>query len=396
MVLFFFLFIFSNGLFSEGENVLQADPQRENTPNPPGTIIDASSNWKTVYLGSPSMEILDNGTIVASHDWFGKESGGQHTTIFESQDQGSSWKKIGEFRNQNSGTMFKKGQSLYLIGFCRPGIKGKSNDCIAIRRSNDGGKTWTEPKDEKSGLLFSDKKYYSDPVPVLVHNGRIWWQIDVLGDETGKKWPSWFKTMVISAPENSDLLNAENWTESNIVEWIPDKRFSGWLEGNVVADPEQNLFVMMRLENPGKADHTAMLPLSKDGKQLTYDPKTDLIKFPGGSSKFAIRYDSVSKKYWSLTCWVRSDWKKGIRNTLALVSSPDLKNWEVRSIIYQQPNPLNAFQYVDWRIVGNDIYFVCRLAWYGSNFHDSNYFSFDKILNFRERTRKDDAKMFPE
>lgn len=390
---FFLSFLIGN--FLERESVLQAASQRENTPPPPGIIIDASSNWQTIYLGSPSMEILDNGTILASHDWFGKESGGQHTTIFESKDQGANWKKIGEFRKQNSSTMFKVGKSLFMIGFCRPEIAGKSNDCVAIRRSDDGGRTWTEPTDSQNGLIFSDMKYYTDPVPVLRYNGRIWWQIDVLGKEE-KKWPSWFKTAVISAPEDSDLLDAKNWIKSSVVSWIPDKRFAGWLEGNVVSDPQGKLFVIMRLEDAGRADHVAMLPLSNDGKILTYNPKTDIIKFPGGSSKFAIRYDSVSQKYWALTCWVRPDWKKGIRNTLALVCSADLKDWEVRSVVYQQPNRLNGFQYIDWRIVGDDIFFVCRLGWFGSNFHDSNYLSFDKIKNFRERTRKDDAKMLPD
>ncbi len=360
--------------------------QKENTPPPPGTVIDYSRNWENCYLGTPSMELLSDGTLVASHDWFGTGSGGQHTTVFESKDKGKSWQQTSEFPQQNSSTLFRiNNDTLYMIGYCCPAIKGKSGHCIAIRRSNDGGKTWTVPLDEKSGLLFSDDSYYSDPVPILVHQGRIWWQVDVEADSKGKPWPSWFKMAVISAPIDCDLLDASNWTRSNTVDWPGgDTRFNGWLEGNVLVDLQGNLLVLARLESVKEpiGTHVARLELSADGKTLSFDPKVGILEFPGGSSKFCIRFDDVSKRYWSLTNWVPPG-QKGKRNTLALVSSPDLKNWTINKIIYQHTDPNTGFQYIDWRFVGNDIFFVCRLAWFGFNFHDSNYLTFDTISDFR-------------
>lgn len=366
----------------------QSDPQRKGSPAPPGTIIDRSLNWENCFLGTPSMEVLSDGTLVASHDWFGKGGGPQRTTFFESKDQGGSWKKIGEVYRQSSSTLFRiKDDTLYLIGYCNPSISRlKNGGCIAIRRSTDGGRTWTNPIDAKSGLLFCDRDYYSDPVPVLIHNGRIWWQVDIMGDRKGKRWPSWFKMAVISAPVGSDLLDRANWTISNTVDWpAKDDRHHGWLEGNTVADPKGNLHVLARLETAkGRFGRfVACLDLSKDGKCLTFDPEKGIVSFPGGGSKFCIRYDQKSNLYWSLTNWVRPE-QKGIRNTLALVSSPDLKEWSIRKIVYENEKSSNAFQYIDWRIVNNDIYFVCRLAWYGWNFHDSNYLSFDKVKNFRK------------
>ena len=66
---------------------------------------------------------------------------------------------------------------------------------IVIRRSTDGGRTWTKPSDEHSGLLV-EGRYHCAPVPVIVHGGRIW---------RAMNWPraqrpEW-SALVLSAPE---------------------------------------------------------------------------------------------------------------------------------------------------------------------------------------------------
>jgi len=358
-------------------------------------VTARSTNWEKAFLGSPSMEILSDGTYVFTHDDFDK-----HTDVYQSPDRGRTWKKIGQFTRQRSGTLFAIRDALYQVGFAMPKLKGVSDRCVAIRKSTDGGKTWTEPKDGQTGLILSDTAYYADPVPVLFHAGRVWWQVDVVEPKCkdGTGFPR-FGMMVISAPIDSDLLNAASWTRSNAVPWQPYQRYAGWLEGNVVASPSGSLHVLARVEDwkqPGGGGKTvARLDLSPDGRTLSFDPKTGFIPFPGGAAKFCIRYDEFTCKYWALTNWVQPG-QRGARTTLALVCSPDLVNWEVRSIVYQHAgaNDVAGFQYCDWRIVGDDIHFVCRLGWYGKNFHDSNYMIFDTVKGFRQRTRSDDAKKF--
>ncbi|HOH29852.1 MAG TPA: exo-alpha-sialidase, partial [Candidatus Hydrogenedentes bacterium] len=84
-----------------------------------------------------------------------------------------------------------------------------------------------------------------------------------------------------------------------------------------------------------------------------------------------------------------------VRNTLALVSSPDLRHWETRCVVlYHKDTKAHGFQYVDWRFEGEDIIAVCRTAHDDGiggarNNHDANFMTFHRVQNFRTLTRKD-------
>ncbi|MBQ3332536.1 MAG: exo-alpha-sialidase [Thermoguttaceae bacterium] len=367
---------------------------------PPGTVIDASSDFAKLHLGAPSMEILPDGTYVASHDWFEPKEM-KSTVVFESKDQGATWSKIAEIPNQKAAMLFFASGKLWLIGWMY--AEGDiANNSIVIRRSDDGGHTWSKPTDGKSGLLLSDRRYFCDPAPVLIHNGRVWKEAEAVGprEDSDRNWATGYQPLMMSAPVDSDLLDRDNWTFSNPVAWTHHPGLGGWLEGNALFDPDDHMLIMMRVDDIDEGGKAARLNLSDDFKTLSYDPKSGFVAMPGGCKKFVIRFDEVTKKYWSLVNWVHPDDvdapdKERIRNTLALVCSDDLNNWEVRSIIYRHSDRSKGFQYVDWRIVGDDLHFVCRLAWDGApNCHDSNYLTFDVVKNFRTRTRDDDAEDF--
>jgi hypothetical protein len=58
-----------------------------------------------------------------------------------------------------------------------------------------------------------------------------------------------------------------------------------------------------------------------------------MVEFPGGAKKFTIRYDRKSKLYWALTNPAPGEADPAsVRNTLALISSPDLRRWQVRKV----------------------------------------------------------------
>jgi len=143
--------------------------------NPLENVVAYSPPEPGIYLGSPSIALLPDGKIVVSHDFFGpncprNEHGMPDTTrIFVSNDGGRSWEMVSEIKGAYWSTIFFYKDSLYLLG-----TSAKYGD-IVIRRSGDGGKTWTKPIDEDSGLLFKggegDKppNYHCAPVPVLFY-----------------------------------------------------------------------------------------------------------------------------------------------------------------------------------------------------------------------------------
>jgi hypothetical protein len=343
--------------------------------NVPGVVIDYSPSETKRYIGSPSIAVLPNGDYIASHDFFGPGSTEKRigeTPIFRSEDAGQTWGRLTDLEGQFWSSLFVHNQSLFIMGTsCEYGF-------VVIRKSTDGGETWTTPADENTGLLAADGRYHTAPVPVVVHEGRIWRAMEY-ADGPRPNWPAF----VMSAPVDEDLLKAENWTRSNFLyHHNPPQR---WLEGNIVITPENRRVNILRLNGlgPGKA---AVVHVSDDGKTVSFDPEVDIIDFIGGGTKFTIRYDEVPQRYWSLANKQKDP--PAYRNILALTSSPDLRNWRVKSIILRHEDKENhAFQYVDWRFEADDIIVVSRTAWDESHkAHDANYMTFHRIHNFRELT----------
>jgi hypothetical protein len=349
----------------------------------PGVVIDSSPDPQRVYIGCPGIAVLPDGLYVASHSFFGPGTTYDRMAVFRSADRGKTWKKLTDIEGQWWSSLFLHDGALYLMGTSR-----RYGNAV-IRRSTDGGETWTTPKDADSGLLWDDGRYHCAPVPVAVHNGRIWRAMeDARG---GGGWGPHFRAFVMSAPADANLLNAKNWTSSNRLRFDPKwfkARRAGWLEGNIVVTPEGKLVNFLRF-NDDRGDRAAIVRISDDGKTVSFDPERDFIDFPGGRAKFTIRFDPATQRYWSLVN--KQTNPPAYRNTLALTSSADLRQWKVESILLRHPDSKHhAFQYVDWLFEGKDIIAVSRTAWDGShNAHDANHFTFHRIRNFRERTLED-------
>ena len=354
----------------------------------PGVVIDYSPAPSQVYIGSPSLVILPDGRYVASHDFFGPGSTRSRTAVFGSSDHGTTWQKLAQIDGQWWSTLLVHRNALYIMGTSR-----EHGYCV-IRRSSDGGRTWTEPKDEDSGLLLGDAKYHCAPVPVVEHDGRIWRAMEDAMGPGG--WGAHFQMFMMSAQADADLLRASSWTSSNRLAGDPawlNGQFGGWLEGNAVVAPDGQVVNILRVHNPPAGGKAAIIPISKDGTQARFDPETGFIDLPGGSKKFTIRYDPISKKYWTLSNPVlpkhvdpRPD---RVRNAVGLMSSPDLRTWRLHGILLYHPDPdRHGFQYLDWQFEGDDIVAVSRTAYdddHGGahNQHDANYLTFHRIGGFR-------------
>jgi hypothetical protein len=361
---------------------------------PPGVVVAHSPAHTRQYIGSPSIVVLQDSSYVASHDLFGPGSTLNRTRLYASRDRGTSWGKLTEIEGQWWSSLFIHDGALYLIGTSR------EDGFAVMRRSTDGGRTWTTPADNRTGLLLSDGKYHCAPVPIVIHNRRIWRAMEDAMGPGG--WGRQFHAFMMSAPTNADLLKAENWTFSNRLGYDASYlggKFGGWLEGNAVATPDNGVVNILRVDFRAGPEKAAVIEISADGKRASFNSGTGFIDFPGGCKKFTIRRDPRNGAYWTLSNYVPELLRPGnperTRNTLALVRSPDLQHWEVRCVLLHHPDPgKHAFQYVDWQFEGEDVIAVARTAFdeesgEAHNQHDANYLTFHRFKNFRRLTSRD-------
>lgn len=357
----------------------------------PGVVINHIPKSTEKYIGSPSICILPNGDYIASHDEFGPESTefkSAVTYIFSSSDKGNTWEKIAKIDGQFWSNLFVHDSILYIMG------TNKHHGNVVIRKSTDGGRTWSIPYDASHGLIL-EGEYHTAPVPVLIHKGRIWRAVEYATAKS-TSWGERYSAAILSAPVKSDLMNAKTWTRSNVLPYdltYLDGNFKAWLEGNVVVTKEGKIVNMLRVHTPKlKEEYSALVEVDGKGRKIKFDTEI-FFRMPGASKKFTIRYDKISDKYYSLVNFVKEEFSSiqtdKVRNTVALIASDDLKKWDIVSLVLEHPEPkYHAFQYIDWLIEGNDIIFVSRTAFDDEEggakaAHDANYLTFHRVSKFR-------------
>jgi hypothetical protein len=215
---------------------------------------------------------------------------------------------------------------------------------------------------------------------------------------------------MLSVPVGADLLDARHWTCSNFLpgdpKWL-EGAFGGWLEGNAVVTRQGALLDLLRVDTAAGPEKAALVSITPDGKRASFSPETGFINFPGGAKKFTIRYDDRSARYWSVTSVApgkpaSATPPASLRNTLALICSPNLKDWIVRTILLWHPDSaMHGFQYVDWLFDGDDLVAACRTAFDDEaggahNYHDANFLTFHRWSHFRDLTWADGVQLSAE
>lgn len=360
------------------------------------------------YLGSPSLVCLTDQVYLASHDYFGpgcprNHEGAQHlTSIYRSEDAGRTWTNLGHISGAFWSTLFQLEDCVYLLG------TSAEYGSVVIRRSQDGGFTWTHPMDDSSGLLMrggpgnEPPNYHCAPVPVLLSGDRIYRAFENFHPTTANtRWyaPD-FQSFVISCPLDADLLESRNWTVSNALlfekGWCPstwgNMDCPGWLEGNILEDAGGNLVNILRLHSDPLWDRAARIHLEPGGKKVWFDPSEGMLEFPGGKSKFTIRRDPKTGVYLTISNANLNLDMPTNRSVLSWHVSMDLQAWyclgilldDDGSVLPSQAATKVGFQYVDWQFCGDDLVYLVRTA-YGDahNFHDSNRITFHRLRNFR-------------
>ena len=351
----------------------------------PGSVIGYRAATTNQYLSSPSIAILPNGDYVASHDLFGsgfnEETSGL-TTVYRSIDAGVSWTKEAEVTDMHFSSLFVYENDLYVIG-----VRHTGGDYL-IRKSTDGGSTWTTPTDPNTGLILSAPYGGTSHNPV-VHDGRIW---AMTHSQASPK--------AMSAPVGSDLLKASSWTLSNHIpkqtsdlDGYPFADFQRWTEAQPVASPELGVVYLPKIHD---ARYTALIKADSATGNVSIDRDNDYAFMPGAEKKFGATYDPVTQKFWATTNPVlpehdddHSDIGGSTRNTAAVLSSPDLRDWKLESVfLYNPDRAFHAFQYLNFEMDGDDLAVVSRTAFDdglggADSYHDNNVMTFHRVEDFR-------------
>ena len=201
-----------------------------------------------VYLHDPSIVRLESGDLLVSLNYHGPGSARSIedqeclTSLYRSRDRGESWSVLTHVNHCFAANLFTHRGAVYLLGMDR------RFGSICIRRSDDGGNTWSRLAPEGSdparivgsaeealrtpaqsicaGRLFQGgpgedpPNYHSSVMPVLESGGRIYRAFE---DCAPKDWPGIhadssirrFQAFVISAPSDADLLDPTSWRMSN-------------------------------------------------------------------------------------------------------------------------------------------------------------------------------------
>lgn len=355
-----------------------------------GTVVnylhpdDEAYSFSGRYLCSPSLVRHPDGFLLASMDLFADTYPQNLTLIFRSDDNGETWHYVSELMPCFWGKMFIHNGELYMLS-----CSTEYGDLL-IGKSIDGGKTFSAPvcllrgSNGKNG----NDGIHKNPQNIFVHNGRIYNTLE-WGNWANKKYCH--AAMVMSCNLNDDLLIPENWSFTPPRKFDPDfapevshlPYCTMTIEGTLVTDRKNRLLNVMRFGGDRCVLAYEVNTQNPDA-MLEY---SHCIAFPANLSKFMIKYDVVSKKYYSIASRLHETINT-CRNLLSLMASDDLENWYVIADLldYSNQDPEKiGFQYVDFVMEGEDIIFLCRTAMNNAhNFHDSNYSTFHRIQNFRK------------
>ncbi len=200
---------------------------------------------------------------------------------------------------------------------------------------------------------------------------------------------------LMSFAVGTDPLVASNWQYSPKLDYDEEGWFDcGWLEADVVVSPAGRLSAILRLDYRETPEKAAFVDFGVNGDTPRMYLSTGFPTFYGGCKNFTVLHDEESDLYWAMSNPALPDYSwfnvEKTRNTLALMSSPDLQNWTIRRIVLKHNDPEHVgFQYPHFVIEGDDILAAVRTAHEdglgGPNSqHNSNFLMFLRIENFRD------------
>ena len=207
-----------------------------------------------VYLGSPSVLRVPDGSLLLTADRFGAGFAGQprNVSVHRSVDEGQTWRQTGWVRSQYWSNLFSLSEgssTVYLLGTASDGPSP-----LKIARSDDAGASWPV---ELSAILHGETRgnasYETGPTPSLIAGNRVYRAVERLRPPF--TWGVDYEAVTIHADVTADLLHPSSWSVTPPLpfdpRWIPKSwqvkpAAPGYLEGNMVEGPDGHIYNMHR------------------------------------------------------------------------------------------------------------------------------------------------------
>ena len=153
----------------------------------------------------------------------------------------------------------------------------------------------------------------------------------------------------------------------------------------MVVDPDGRLLNIMRFENTEQKAIVYEVDQTNHEAPLKY---LRCMDFPANRTKFEIKFDPVSRRYYTIGTRIYAEDRQNARNLSSLLVSEDLVHWRVAWDVFDYRHSdyeKVGFQYVDFEFEGDDMIFLCRVSLNDAhNLHDTNYQTFHKLKQFRQ------------
>lgn len=347
---------------------------------PAGTTVinylhpdDAQYDFSGRYLCSPSLLRLPNGDLLAGMDLFGPEKGQCLTLLFTSSDNGNNWRYVTDLYPFYWGNLFLHKGAVYALG------QSQEYGDLMIIRSEDGGYTWSEP----SLLLYGSSVRCSaggpqhTPMHITTYKGRMYASYEYGNWSIGGHQPG-----VISVDENTDLMQAENWSFSETLpytgQWAANSGTRGdAIEGNMVIAPNKRLYCLMRYK-------VGELLKARVNTQDPDAPLQYMGIYPAPVSNSMFRILPYKGKYLLITNRKTAESEKftcgSFRNVLSLYVTEDLETFTlIKDIIdFREQDPQYfGFQYPCPILEEDGLRLSIRSAFNDANsYHNSNHMLF--------------------
>lgn len=348
---------------------------------------DKSMEHSGISPCSPSILVLPSGKILAIMDIVNGLTDEKIAPIYESLDHGKTWQYVTELYPCHWPRLFYHRDRLYCFG--------QGNDTLMLGYSLDEGRTWSKPVSLVQGAT-RDWACHRGATPFVEYNGRIYTAI-----ELGAWKFHCYYHMLLSAPADSDLMDAENWVltepaKVNLGDVEINSDVLTGAEGNAVVFPD-GICNVLRVDPSFKNSESYYdnYNIAMVRRADPDDPEAPLvphrvIKIPCGlHNKFEIRKEPSGLGYVMVGNEYTVDHR--LRSILTLAVSKDGYEWKNavrfldaradeipggRTVAYSDPA-------IDFD--GDDIVVITRTAANApQNFHNNNTISFFKIKNYKQ------------